>query len=164
MRITLGEIPKHGLDLRFSLDVPEDRKAVTDALEGDLVALGGTVRVVREGEGLAATVQGEATVRRPCDRCSAPVEVPVKVDTRLVYVPLSEVDEDELEITKDALDLGFLDGDGIDSEQVVAEAFVLDAPRRVTCAGDACLDARPLGEDRQEGTGHPAFAVLKKLL
>lgn len=164
MRITLADVPKQGLDLRFSAEGRTDRDAVAAALEGDVVALDGTLRVTREAEGLAAQVTGAATVTRPCDRCGAPVDVTVPVDTRLVYVPLAEADEEELQIAQDALDLGFLDGDGIDTEQILSEAFVLESPRRVTCAGDACPNARPLGEGTQDAQGHPAFAVLKKLL
>jgi uncharacterized metal-binding protein YceD (DUF177 family) len=163
MRVTLAELPRHGLDLAVGLETPGFAEAVAEALGGELAALDVKLRIVREAEGLTASVAGHATVRRPCDRCGAPVDVDVPVDTRLAYVPWSEVEESDPDIAEDALDLGFLDGDGKDVEAIVAEAFVLESPRRVTCSGDACPTAIPLDGGEQRGAGASAFAVLKNL-
>lgn len=163
MRVTLAELPKQGLDLTVGLETPGLAPAVADALGGELTALDAKLRIVREAEGLSATVTGHATVRRPCDRCGAPLEVPVAVDTRLAYVPWSEVDEAEPDIADDALDLGFLDGGGKDVEAIVAEAFVLESPRRVTCENDSCPNAAPLDGGADRASNASAFAVLKTL-
>lgn len=163
MRVTLADLPRPGLDLTVGLETPGFAEAVSEALGGDLTSLHAKLRIVREAEGLAASVSGNATVRRPCDRCGAPVDVEVAVDTRLAYVPWSEVEESDPDIAEDALDLGFLDGDGKDVEAIVAEAFVLESPRRVTCPDESCPTAVPLAGGDERGSSASAFAVLKNL-
>lgn len=164
MRIELADIPKHGLDLKFGLDQQAVRTAVGEALEGPLTELIGTLRVTREAEGVVAEVKGRALVTRPCDTCGHPLTLPVEVDTRLAYVPISKVDEEDPAITSDTLDLGFLEGDALETEAVLAEAFVLDAPRRVTCEDASCPHARSLEQAAGTSEGASAFSVLKKLL
>ncbi len=165
MRVTLLDIPKQGLHHPFTSTGPTAKAAIGEALDGEVLRMDGILHLTREGKGLAAEVVGSVTVERPCDRCTAPVQFAISVETKLSYVPLAEAEVIDPEKPDDGLDLGFLEGDAIETDQILAEAFVLDAPNRVTCVGDVCLNALPLDEGTpSESPGHPAFAVLKKLL
>src|SRR5690606_35808011 len=115
------------------------------AVEAEVRSLAGELGIERDGRGVAASVTGTAAGTRPCDRCGQPVEVAFDVDQRLTYRPAREATRTgEIELDEQDLDEGFFDGEAIETDDVLSEAFALAAPLRVTCAADACRDTGPL--------------------
>lgn len=75
-----------------------------------------------------------ARVGAECARCTTYVEVPVEQDFDLLYRPVSAIArEEEIEIPRDELDVGFYPGDGINLEDVVKEQVILSLPMKVVC-------------------------------
>lgn len=165
MRIVVEDLPPHGRTFRFTADDAGSRVAAGHALDGDVTALDVSLTVERRHRGLDVQAKGHATVSRPCDRCGQQVELTVVADEKLGYTMAPE-DSPKGEIELDAKDLdeGFFDGIALESDDVVSEAFALVAPLRVTCPDDACAHAVNLSAGAEQAPGHPAFAVLKKLL
>lgn len=165
MRIRIEDIPVKGRSLRFDAAGVADGDAVGRALDGELLGLSGEMRIERAGAGAVVAVTGTATVRRPCDRCLAPVDVTVEADQRLAYQPASSVKATgEVQLEEADLDAGFFDGEALDTFDVLSEAFALAAPLRVTCAGDACAPVLDEASSAGARTGHNPFAALKDLL
>jgi uncharacterized metal-binding protein YceD (DUF177 family) len=165
--IRLEDIPRAGQTVRLGAPTSHDGTVVGTALEGEVRQLDGTLKVERSGSGVAVTVKAHALAVRPCDRCGAPVDLVVDVDERLAYEPQDDrLAHKEIELKDDDLDVGFLSGDGIETDDVLSEAFALAAPVRVTCADDACAELAKLREEpaADDVVGHPAFQALKKLL
>lgn len=164
MRIALEDIPRNGRTLPFHLDQEVERGMVADAVEGELTALEGTLKVVRGKSSVTVFVTGTAQAHRPCDRCGDDVTYGVEVDTSLVYNVPTSIPSGEYELSEDELDVGFLEEDAVVTEHVLSEAFALAAPVRVTCAGDACAATDPVGTQFVDDDVAPSpFAALKDL-
>jgi uncharacterized protein len=72
-----------------------------------------------------------------CDRCLAVVEIPVKSDFDLFYRPVQNLaSEEDVEVPKAELEVGFYSGDGIELADVVTEQVILALPMKVVCGAD----------------------------
>lgn len=79
-----------------------------------------------------------------CDRCLVPVDIPVERDFDLFYRPVKSIArKEEIEISKDELEVGFYSGDGIALGDVVAEQVILAVPMKIVCKAD-CLGLCPV--------------------
>lgn len=124
---------------RISLDgtYPADQFV----LQGERFRLIGTVRV-RGGAELAGEdirIHGVvlARVSVECDRCMAEVELPIEQEFDLLYRPVSAISRDEdIEIPRDELDVGFYPGDGVNLADVIKEQIILSLPMKVLCRPD----------------------------
>jgi uncharacterized protein len=106
-----------------------------------------------------------------CDRCLADVQLPVDWQFDLYYRPMTEIaKEEEIEIPKEELDVGFYPETGILLEDVATEQVILALPMKVVCQ-ENCLGLCPTcGVNRNvekckcppPPTGSP-FAALKGL-
>jgi len=84
-----------------------------------------------------------------CDRCLAPVEIPVDRAFDLFYRPLQSIaKEEEIEIPADEMEVGFYSGDGIELADVATEQVILAVPMKVICS-EECRGLCPVcGENR----------------
>jgi uncharacterized protein len=72
-----------------------------------------------------------------CDRCVGPVEIDVNRDFDLLYWPMSSIARDEeIEISRDDLDVGFYPGPGVELRDVLTEQVILSVPMKVICSPD----------------------------
>jgi uncharacterized protein len=72
-----------------------------------------------------------------CDRCLGGVELPVDTDFDLLYRPIQTIaTEEEIEIPRDEMEVGFFDGDGIELADVATEQVILFVPMKVVCRSD----------------------------
>jgi DUF177 domain-containing protein len=78
-----------------------------------------------------------------CDRCLGQVEIPLESDFDLFYRPVAEIaGEEEVEIPREELKVGFYAGEGIALRDVVIEQVILSIPMKVVCQPD-CLGLCP---------------------
>ena len=86
-----------------------------------------------------------------CDRCLAPVELPVEHDFDLFYRPMETIArEEEIEVPEDESEVGFFSGEGIEVEDFVTEQVILSVPMKIVCRA-TCLGLCPVcGVDRNQ--------------
>ena len=97
------------------------------------------VRGVAELTGGEIRIRGHLSgrVEQACDRCLAPVEVPVECDLDLTYRPMATIARDEeIEVSADELGVGFFAGPGVELADVVTEQVNLFMPMQVVCGPD----------------------------
>lgn len=72
-----------------------------------------------------------------CDRCLGPVDMPVSREFDLFYRPVRSIArEEEVEIPRDELEIGFYSGDGIELADVATEQVILSVPMKRVCEAD----------------------------
>jgi uncharacterized protein len=72
-----------------------------------------------------------------CDRCLGPVEIRVDHDLDLFYRPLTTIArEEDVEIPRGELEVGFYSGEGIELADVLSEQVILSVPMKVICGPD----------------------------
>jgi len=108
----------------------------------------------------AATLEVQGTVRARCDRCSGPVELPIRELAQFHFVseerelgslPIDESDEEAL-LGSHRFDLASL----VEDQAILALPI---SPRHEHCAAPEALDERPLAER----PAHRPFASLADL-
>jgi uncharacterized protein len=135
VRITLEELRLHRIVVSKTyspdeLDCQGAEFRQSDTLKVDAVAelTGAEIRI----HGHIAT-RLEAT----CDRCLGPVEIPVERDFDLAYRPIGSIArQEEIEISRAELEVGFYSGNGIELADVVTEQVILAVPMKVICGAD----------------------------
>jgi uncharacterized protein len=121
-----GELDYHGVEFRQLAPLQVDAVA---ELVGREIRIRGHL-----GTRLGAT----------CDRCLGPVEIRVDRDLDLFYRPMSSIArEEEIEISRDELEIGFYRGEGIDLADVLTEQVILSVPMKVVC-GPQCRGLCPV--------------------
>lgn len=165
MRIELEDLPPKGRTVRFAADDASACAAVGRGLDGPVTALDVALFLLRKGDGLTVQVTGHATAGRVCDRCGQPLELTLTADETLDYAPApAEAPHGEIELDAEDLDAGFFDGVGIDTDDVLCEAFALLAPMRVTCESGTCVAPVSLTSSPDDAASASPFAALKKLV
>jgi DUF177 domain-containing protein len=151
--ITLAELEHHRIvvsktyapgtldyhQVEFQQAGPLEANAVAD-LVGSEIRIRGHVR---------------ARLSAQCDRCLEPIEIPIDCDFDLSYRPVANIArEEEIEVPKDELGVGFFSGDGIALAEVITEQVVLAAPMKRLCRED-CRGLCPVcGADRNRVECH----------
>ena len=99
-------------------------------------------RVVPSKGGLRCSGRVEATASVPCSRCLEPYPFPVRWDFDVTYLPAA-LDpghgrrDEELQISKDDLDVAYLDSEGLlDLDSLVREQIYLALPMKPLCSPD----------------------------
>jgi uncharacterized protein len=149
------------------------------SLEDDYARLAGSVRVA----GHASRKRGEvdlrgsieASVELNCDRCLAPVAMPVRLDFK---AELGMTDKsagateatEATELQDTDLDFSTYDGEAINLDEIVREQILLSLPARQLCSDDCkglCLDCGAnLNEqtcDCKRNETDPRWSVLAEL-
>jgi len=94
------------------------------------------IEATAELQGTEIRVQGHLATRleTSCDRCLAPVEIPISPDFDLFYRPLESIaKEEEIEVPDDEMEVGFYSGDGIELADIATEQVILAIPMKVVC-------------------------------
>jgi uncharacterized protein len=80
----------------------------------------------------------EASVEMRCDRCLAPVVVPVNTDFDVAYIPAvaDTVDAEATELQEDDLNFAVYEGDSLDIDELAREQLLLALPLRQLCRED----------------------------
>lgn len=111
------------------------------------------VEAVAELLGSEIRIRGHLGTRlsAQCDRCLAPVELPVEHDFDLFYRPMETIArEEEIEVPDDESEVGFYSGEGIEVEDFVTEQVILSLPMKIVCRAN-CLGLCPIcGVDRNK--------------
>lgn len=135
MLITPEELALHNVTIDTTYPAGEiDRRygkfqQITDLRFHALAELVGSEIRIRGDLGTRLDVQ--------CDRCAMPVELPVEQQFDLFYRPVSTIArEEELEIPRDELEIGFYSGEGVEISDVVSEQVILALPMKVLCRPD----------------------------
>ena len=169
MRIPLDKIGEEPFAWRQQLDINAE-----SLQRPELVALGAVLwqgSVEREDGGfrLDGRLEYEQTV--PCSRCLVPLILPVESEVRLRLVTgVPVASEGEIELTEADLETIYLEGDEIDTLQLVREQLQLNIPMRSLCS-ESCQGLCPTcGANRNKETCvcdqaevDPRWEALKKL-
>lgn len=115
------------------------------------------VSVGAELTGAEIRIRGHLKTRlsEPCDRCLTVVEFPLDRDFDVTYRPsalLTTRREEEIEVPKDELEVGFFSGDGVDLADIVREQVLLSVPMKVVCREDCKGLCPQCGTDLNRGT------------
>jgi DUF177 domain-containing protein len=99
------------------------------------------VKVGAELVGNEIRIRGRLKTRlsAQCDRCLTRFEIPLTRDFDVVYRPFGELArrrDEEIEIPKDELEVGFFSGDGVELADIVTEQVILSVPMKVVCRED----------------------------
>ncbi|HEV3277550.1 MAG TPA: DUF177 domain-containing protein [Terriglobia bacterium] len=79
----------------------------------------------------------QTRVAASCGRCLGPVEIPVACEFDLTYRPMATIARnEEMELPPAELDVGFYEGQGIDTAEVATEQVNLFMPMQVVCSPD----------------------------
>ncbi len=115
------------------------------------------VRAVAELAGDEIRIRGhlDTLLKARCDRCLAPVELPVRRDFDLAYRPTASIAHDEeVEVGDDELGVGFYTGDGVVLADLLSEQVILSVPMKVVCRAE-CRGLCPVcGTDRNREECH----------
>ncbi|HEX8457146.1 MAG TPA: DUF177 domain-containing protein [Pyrinomonadaceae bacterium] len=149
---------------------------------GELELEDETTRLVSEAklEGRAAKrreqvrLQGtiDASVEVHCDRCVAPVHIPVNAEFDVTYVPEEALvtDAEATELQADDLTFATYAGDEIDLNELAREQLLLALPARHLCREDCKGLCLTCGEDLNTESCHcdaqeidPRWAALAEL-
>ena len=132
-----------------------------------LVSLGlltASFRVRMEAAGIVARGTVDASVVQACSVTDEPIPVEISEEVALRFIEEDAVNEEEIELSEDALDTMFYTGSAIDLGEAAAEtvALALDPFPRSPNAEAALKAAGVIGEDEVKPLG--ALAGLKGLL
>ena len=90
------------------------------------------------------------------------MEIPVKSDFDLFYRPMQTLtEEDDIEVPKAELEVGFYSGDGIELADVATEQVILAVPMKVVCSAD-CKGLCPVCGVNRNLTALQLRAAAKK--
>jgi DUF177 domain-containing protein len=102
-------------------------------------------------------IQGHLRTRLSgqCDRCLAPIEIPIDRDFDVSYRPVASIArQEEVEVSEDELGVGFFSGDAVALADVVMEQVILAVPMKNLCRDD-CRGLCPVcGIDRNKVQCH----------
>jgi len=88
----------------------------------------------------------------PCARCLEPMRRPVVLDFDLFYRSIQTIArEEEVEMTRDDLEIGFFHGDGLKLEEALREQILLSLPMKSICRPDCAGLCPQCGKNRNLG-------------
>jgi len=134
MKIYLTNIPPEGKGLDFSLtpdwwksDLDEDRII---GLEGPLSAW---IKLYPAGKEIVVEGSLSARLLLRCDRCLELYGWDLSTDFRVYLLMSPFKGELEVELSEDDLNLDFIDGKFLDSDQIIKEQIILSVPMKTLC-------------------------------
>ena len=103
----------------------------------------GRVRFQLFGERVRVTGHVKTRIETPCVRCLEPLVLPVDTEVRLRLLRVAPAPlEGETELTEDDLETVYVEGEELDTLQLVREQLQLNIPMRSLCK-DSCLGLCP---------------------
>ncbi|MFH1468903.1 MAG: DUF177 domain-containing protein [Pseudomonadota bacterium] len=144
MRIRIDELPHEGVTLNLDEEGAWARGILAEALEGEVLALGGRLRVRAVGPGAVVEGRAHVALRRTCDRCLAEVRLELGDELDLYFQPPEAPSgEREIGLLADDLDVGFVEDGELDLGAVLAEFFLLEAPAVLRCGDPGVVRVEP---------------------
>jgi uncharacterized protein len=116
----------------------------TETKQAGVLHVDGRAELIEEDHGGKNRVQDIRVVgdfsgkfEAACSRCLDPVITEVKSDFDLLYRPLKPGKQgEEISISEAETEIGFYQGDGLDTADVVKEQVLLSLPVKMLCAED----------------------------
>ena len=144
MFVQAGDLKPEGLQLELHPQIgPLDYEG---GQEIGVAAAALKARLIPARGGMKCAGRFVATAFVPCSRCLEPYALPVDREFDLIYLPEpGEAGPEgmELQISRDDLDVAFLDPDGrLDVNNLVAEQIYLSLPMKPLC-GEGCRGLCP---------------------
>ena len=137
MKIDLTNIPPEGKYIQFNF-IPAWWKPdfVDNHIIGLSVPLSGWIKVCLAGK--KVTVEGafSTILELKCDRCLEPYTEDISTNFRFFLSLLPYEGNLDIELLEDDLNISFIDGKYIDSDQIIKEQIILNAPMKTICSDD----------------------------
>jgi uncharacterized protein len=136
MRIEVENLTSEGQSFAHTY-TPEELR-----LDGETAILGTEAKVEgrasRRGEEVRVRGKIAAGVEVACDRCLAPVAVPLEVEFETAFIPQEKAAaaEENVELHAEDMGLAAFEGDAVDVDELVREQILLALPSRHLCRED----------------------------
>jgi len=127
------------------------------SLDGEQASLGTEARVAgrasRRGEEVRLRGKIQAHVEVACDRCLAPVAVPMEVEFETAFIPQAKAAgaTENVELHAEDMGLAAFEGDAIDLDELVREQLLLALPSRHLCREECAGLCPTCGADLNAG-------------
>lgn len=175
MYIRVSEIPRGGLDLfasRGKASIPRVLEGMDPAPLRGLRLTDADLLLTVEGGDIWIEGSFEAQGEALCDRCSDPVTLRLGKAFQAILTPKSRdrAVGAKVELHEEDLDVGYYDGTGVETNDILWEQVALELPLKVVCS-EACRGVCPVcGKNRNleecacvAGEAKGPFEILKKL-
>lgn len=150
MKIKLDDIPEEGLSLDVTAE-GKDLEAISGGLDFSIPAPVSAHLDVMSAEG-RVIVRGRmsASAAFSCARCLKTFRQPLDSEISVFFVR-GRVQSKEQELTGDDLEVNYLEGSELDTDEILLSQIALEAPMQPLCAGD-CKGLCPMcGTDLNAG-------------
>ena len=175
MYIRVSEVPGGGLDVfasRGKASIPRVLEGMDPAPLRELHLVDAELLITVESGDVWAEGSFEAQGAGLCDRCSDPVTLRFGKAFRTILTPKSRGPEGaaSVQLREDDLDVGYYDGTGVETNDILWEQVALELPLKVVCS-EACRGICPVcGKNRNleacscvAGDAPGPFEILKNL-
>jgi uncharacterized protein len=173
--IRVSEIPGGGLDVfasRGKASIPRVLEGMDPAPLRELRLVEADLLLTVEGGDLWIEGSFEAQGEGLCDRCSDPVTLRLGKAFQTILTPKSRdrAVGAKVELHEEDLDVGYYDGTGVETNDILWEQVALELPLKVVCS-EACRGVCPVcGKNRNleecscvAGEAKGPFEILKNL-
>ena len=137
MKIDLTNIPSEGKYIKFNI-TPEwwESDFGNAHIIGLSGPLSGWIKVYLTGK--KVTVEGvlSTSLKLRCDRCLAPYDRDLSTNFRVFLSLRPYKGKLDIELSEDDLDINFIDGRYLDSDQIIREQIALNIPMKAICSVD----------------------------
>jgi len=137
MKIDLTNIPSEGKYIKLNI-TPEwwESDFGNDHIIGLSGPLSGWIKVYLTGK--KVTVEGvlSTSLKLRCDRCLAPYDRDLSTNFRVFLSLRPYKGKLDIELSEDDLDINFIDGRYLDSDQIIREQIALNIPMKAICSVD----------------------------
>ena len=137
MKIDLTNIPSEGKYIKFNLSPAWwESEFGNDHIIGRSVPLSGLIKVYLTGN--KVTVEGTLSTRLElrCDRCLEPYTEDISTNFRFFLSLIPYKGNLDIELLEDDLNINFIDGNYLDSDQIIKEQIILNVPMKAICSID----------------------------
>lgn len=148
-------ISLHELELRtvrFEVDIPADEiDYETDLRQSSVLHAEGSAQLLNHTLG-EIRVQGKlaVTMQATCDRCLEAACFQIENPFDLIYLPAHAASNGDDEIDRNAIEVGYYDGNGLPLNDVLREVVLLALPMQLVCS-EACKGICPVcGQNRNQ--------------
>jgi len=173
--IRVSEIPGGGLDVfasRGKASIPRVLEGMDPAPLRELLLVDAELLLTVEGGDVWVEGSFEARGEGLCDRCSDPVTLRLGKAFQTILTPKNRGPEGmaSIELHEEDLDVGYYDGTGVETNDILWEQVALELPMKVVCS-EACRGVCPVcGKNRNReacscvaGEAPGPFDILKNL-
>lgn len=157
MYIRVSEIPGGGIDIfasRGRASIPRVLEGMDPAPLRECRLVDAELLLTAEGGDVVAEGSFEARAEGVCDRCSEPVTLRFgkAFHTILTSKGRDRVRAASVELHEEDLDVGYYDGTGVETNDILWEQVALELPVNVVCS-EACRGLCPVcGKNRNRET------------